>query len=372
MSSRLCSLKGINMCSLANLIKIVGIFVPSSALIVCTGSLDGGTNSPASGCASPPLRAVQESLTGGWKVIAAGDFNLDGRADVLWNNPGNNTMAVWLMSGTQLLTPGPVIPGPSGDGWSLLTPADFNADGMADVPWSNSGDGTMDTWLMAGTKLLLPGPVVPGPSGDGWSAVTAADFNFDGMADMLWYNAGKHRMAVWLMAGTKLLLPGPELPAPDGEGWSVVTAADFNLDGMADVLWNNPGTNQIAVWPMRGAQLLTPGPVIPGPSGAGWSAVTAADFNTDGMADVLWNNSVNRSTAVWLMSGTQLLTPGPEIPGPIGAGWSVAYGADFNFDGMADMLWQSADENRMAVWLMSGTQLLLPGPAIPGPADVGP
>jgi nitrous oxidase accessory protein NosD len=361
------------MCSLASLIKIVGILAPSSALIVCTGNLDGGTNGPASGRASPPLGAAKERLTGGgWKVIGAGDFNYDGMADVLWNDPGKNTMAVWLMRGTQLLTPGPVIPGPSGAGWSALTPADFNADGMADVPWSNSGEGTMATWLMAGTKLLLPGAVIPGPSGDGWSAVTAADFNFDGSADMLWHNAGKHTTAVWLMAGSKLLLPGPTLPAPSGDGWIVVTAADFNFDGMADVLWNNPGTNQMAVWLMRGTQLLLPGPVIPGPSGADWSAVAGADFNYDGMADVLWSNSGSGSMAVWLMRGTQLLMPGPEIPGPSGAGWSVVYDADFNFDGMADVIWQNTDTNRMAVWLMNGTQLLLPGPEIPGPADAGP
>jgi hypothetical protein len=72
------------------------------------------------------------------------------------------------------------------------------------------------------------------------------------------------------------------------------------------------------------------------------------------------------------MNATQVLTAGPEIPGPIGAGWSVAYAADFNFDGMADAIWQNPTPLRMAVWLMSATHLLLPGPEIPGPADLGP
>jgi nitrous oxidase accessory protein NosD len=214
--------------------------------------------------------------------------------------------------------------------------------------------------------------VIPGPIGAGWSDVKAADFNADGSADMLWYNADNHAMAVWTMAGSHLLLPGPVLPTPLGDGWTVVTGADFNFDGMADVLWHNPSTNSMAVWLMSGTHLLLPGPVIPGPLGDGWTVVTGTDFNADGMADVIWSNPGSGSMAVWLMSGTQLLLPGPVIPGPIGAGWSVAYAADFNADGMSDAIWQNTTTNRMAVWLMGGTNLLLPGPEIPGPADIGP
>ena len=85
------------MSSLVNLIKIVGILVPGSALIVCTGNLDGTANDPPSGRPLSPLGTAKESLTeGGWKVVASGDINFDGMADVLWNNPGKNTAAVWL------------------------------------------------------------------------------------------------------------------------------------------------------------------------------------------------------------------------------------------------------------------------------------
>ena len=41
---------------------------------------------------------------------------------------------------------------------------------------------------------------------------------------------------------------GPEIPGPSSEHWLAVPideeAADFNLDGMADVLWLNPQTNR--------------------------------------------------------------------------------------------------------------------------------
>ena len=48
--------------------------------------------------------------------------------------------------------------------------------------------------------------------------VIAADFNADGMADVLWYNEGTRAITVWLMAGNDLLLAGPEIPALPGDG----------------------------------------------------------------------------------------------------------------------------------------------------------
>ncbi|MEO5729439.1 MAG: VCBS repeat-containing protein [Byssovorax sp.] len=361
------------MCSLSNLLEIAGVLAAGSALVACTGDMDGGAGGPAPGPAPPSLGVAKERLTtSDWRISGDGDFNFDGMGDVLWNNSVKNTMAVWAMSGTHLLSPGPVIPGPIGPGWRTLRSADFNADRMIDVPWSNSDASTMAVWLMSGTHLLSPGPVIPGPIGAGWNAVVAADFNSDGSADMLWYNAEKSAMAVWLMDGDHLLLPGPVQPTPLGAGWAVTTASDFNLDGMADILWYNSSMKSMAVWLMSGTHLLLPGPVIPGPLGAGWVPASTADFNVDGMSDVIWRNPGNGSMAVWLMDGTQLLLPGPEIPGPLGAGWIVAVGGDVNFDGMADGFWYNNQTNRMAVWLMSGTQLLLPGPEVPGPPDLGP
>lgn len=342
------------------------------AATLALGACAPGDDSAARPSETPPGAAQQRDTYAGWKVIGSGDFNLDGQADVLWNEPTRNAVAVWLMHGTHLLAPGPVLPGPAGDGWSPLTPADFNFDGLNDVPWSDSKDGSMAVWLTEGTHLLAAGPVIPGPLGSGWSAATAADFNSDGAADMVWYNSAAHEMAIWLMSGTHLLAPGPTLPAPADDGWVVVTAADFNLDGQADVLWNNPTTNTMAVWLMRGTHLLAAGPEIPGPAGPGWTAITAADFNFDGMNDVIWSNSARGSMAVWLMTGSHVLAAGAEIPGPAGPGWSVAYAGDFNFDGMADAIWQNTAAPRLAIWLMSGTHLLAAGPEIPGPAPLGP
>ncbi|WP_437667722.1 FG-GAP repeat domain-containing protein [Sorangium sp. So ce1182] len=314
-----------------------------------------------------PGVAGQRASDGAWRVLQS-DFNADGMADVLWVNTTTGSLTVWLMDGTQVLWPGPEIPGLSGSGWRPIKPGDMNGDGLADVIWANSERGSLAVWLMNGTQLLASGPELPGPSGGGWNAITVSDFNRDGLPDVPWYNSGRNSIAVWLMDGTQVLWPGPELPGPSGGGWEATATGDFNSDRMADVLWINSGESFMTVWLMNGTQLLAPGPELPGPSGGGWKQATAAgDFNFDRMADVLWINSGESSMAVWLMNGTQLLAPGPELPGPSGGGWSPATAGDFNFDGMVDVVWYNPGKHAIAVWLMEGSQVLFRGPEIPGP-----
>ncbi|WP_433934452.1 FG-GAP repeat domain-containing protein [Sorangium cellulosum] len=316
--------------------------------------------------------AVPRANDAGWKVMQGADFNLDGMADVLWNHAEHNLIAVWLMDGGRLLAPGPVIAGPVGDGWVAASAADFNHDGMADVLWNNPELNLMAIWLMEGSRLLAPGPLIPGPIGDGWVAVqNLFDLNRDNMADVVWNNPDQNLMAVWLMEGTRLLAPGPFIPGPPGDGWKAVAVGDTNFDAMGDVVWNNPEQNLMAVWLMEGSQLLAPGPVIPGPIGDGWIVVTANDVSGDGEADVLWTNGERGLMAIWLMDGSRLLAPGPVIPGPLGEGWVVRTAGDANFDSMADAMWQADGTNLMAIWLMEGSRLLAPGPVIPGPGGGG-
>ncbi len=193
------------------------------------------------------------------------------------------------------------------------------------------------------------------------------DFDGDGMGDILWYDESQHRIAVWLERGTGIFEPGPELPGPPGDGWTVPTIGDFDGDGMGDILWFNTRTHRIAVWLMAGADLLAPGPEIDGPIGPDWLAITGADFNHDGMTDVIWNDPTENRMAVWLMAGTGVLEAGPEIAGPAGAGWSIGSAGDTDGDGLADAVWENVGAHLLAVWTMNGTHVREAGPPLPGP-----
>ena len=42
-----------------------------------------------------------------WRIAGVGDFNADGKADIVWRH-NSGSVAIWLMNGTQVVT-GPVI-----------------------------------------------------------------------------------------------------------------------------------------------------------------------------------------------------------------------------------------------------------------------
>jgi hypothetical protein len=157
------------------------------------------------------------------------------------------------------------LPDQPGSQWTVVTLADFNADGMQDVLWFDTTTGRISVWLMRGTDVLETGAPIAAPAGDGWVALNAADFNFDGMADVLWGNATTNCMAVWLMHSTCLLQAGAEFSVPEGTGWVAASAGDTNGDGMADVVWQNPVTQRMAVWLMHGTQVLERGAELPIP-----------------------------------------------------------------------------------------------------------
>ena len=72
----------------------------------------------------------------GWHVKRSGDFNGDGKSDILWQND-DGTAAIWLMNGTSLVGGSRCRPNP-GPTWHVKDAGDFNGDGKADILWQNA------------------------------------------------------------------------------------------------------------------------------------------------------------------------------------------------------------------------------------------
>ena len=113
--------------------------------------------------AKPTSEALGRRQSGAELVrFRSGDFNGDGKSDILWLNT-NGQAAIWLMNGTTPTTEALVgAPGPS---WHVVGTGDFNGDGKSDILWRNT-NGQAAVWLMNGTtpttEALLAGN--PGPS----------------------------------------------------------------------------------------------------------------------------------------------------------------------------------------------------------------
>jgi hypothetical protein len=183
-------------------------------------------------------------------LAGSGDFDGDGQADILWRNPFNGCIGMWLMKGITGRKDYGAVGTDLGFEWTLAATGDFNGDGKSDIVWRHSETGATIVWFMDGRTKAGEGALDTEPD-LAWTIVATADFNGDGKPDILWRHSLTGANRVWFMDG--LLRTG--VAALDTEAdlaWTVVGTGDFNGDGHPDILWRHSGTGDASVWYMNG------------------------------------------------------------------------------------------------------------------------
>ena len=101
-----------------------------------------------------------------WSIAGIGDFSGDGKSDILWRN-ANGSLIEWTMNGSQITSSQAVTLGGAaatpGTSWSIAGIGDFNGDGKADMLWRNT-NGTLIDWTMNGSQITSAQQVTFGGS----------------------------------------------------------------------------------------------------------------------------------------------------------------------------------------------------------------
>jgi VCBS repeat-containing protein len=239
------------------------------------------------------------SIPTSWTVEGIGDFNGDGRDDVLWRNTSGLTVD-WLGQANGGLSDNyanSVLNVPTN--WQVQGIGDFNGDGRDDVLWRDN-NGTTVHWLgqanggfadnYANSCLSVP---------TSWQVAGVGDFNSDGRDDILWRNTDGLTVD-WLgqangsfsdnYANSLVNIP---------TSWQIEGVGDFNGDGRDDILWRDTGGTTVT-WLGQAnggfadnyANSVASVPVA-------WQIVSIGDFNGDGRDDILWRHT-NGTVTDWL------------------------------------------------------------------------
>jgi Bacterial pre-peptidase C-terminal domain/FG-GAP-like repeat len=195
------------------------IWQNQTAAIVVVWRMDGATVTNASSLA----------FGASYKLNAVADFDQDGKADIYWREGTSGQSVYWYLdvnaAGATIIKPGAQVGLSVPMYFDLEGVGDFNGDGKTDMLWRNNTPGYTGSnvvmWLMNGTNYITGGAdyitlngsalgnlrladyqmVGMRTQGTEKSAAVLRDWNGDGKADIVWRSLASGDVILWRMNG---------------------------------------------------------------------------------------------------------------------------------------------------------------------------
>ncbi|HEU0284855.1 MAG TPA: FG-GAP-like repeat-containing protein [Sphingomicrobium sp.] len=313
----------------------VTLGTPVSGTITASAAASGGVQLVISTTTAPPAGDARN------------DFNGDGRSDVLWRHD-DGTITNWLgqasggfadnsVNGSTTV---PTI-------WQIEGTGDFNGDGRVDILWRHA-NGTITNWLGQANgghvNNAVSGTTVP----TAWHIQGIGDFNGDGRDDILWRH-DDGTITNWLGQANGSFVNNPNAATSVPTQWHIIGTGDFNGDGRDDILWRHvDGTITNWLGQANGGFVNNPNAATSVPTQ--WHIEGIGDFNGDGRDDILWRHD-NGVITNWLGQANGGITDNSvNASTSVLLSWQIDGIGDFNGDGRDDILWRNAD-GTLTNWL---------------------
>jgi subtilisin family serine protease len=167
-------------------------------------------------------------------LALSGDFNGDGKDDLLWYETWTGLAKVFLSDGNYLSYSDSLTLKGFGQP-DLALSGDFNGDGKDDLLWYETWTTNAKVFLSDGNYLSYSDSLTLKGFGQPDLALSG-DFNGDGKDDLLWYETWTGVAKVFLSDGNYLSYSDSLTLKGFGQP-DLALSGDFNGDGMDDVMW---------------------------------------------------------------------------------------------------------------------------------------
>ena len=288
--------------------------------------------------------------------------DLDGSSsnDLIFTSGSQNRLSVVRENGAAGWLPRQTYTVPGAAAFAI---ADFNGDTLPDLAVLGSAPGdmvfTVYFLINTGTGDFYPAPTIP--LGVVASDLAAADLNADGLADLIYTDLNTGTLVVRYNQGGLSFGGGPALAA--GAFPDHIVVADFNHDTRPDLACANFSANSLSVFINDGLGGFSARPALA--TGAAPTALAAGDLNGDGQADLVVANQWAGNVQVFRGTGDGLFASPQTYPilrfGSPAAPLNVAL-ADFDRDGALDFVVTASmfggfSEDFASIYFNSGTGL---------------
>ncbi len=285
-------------------------------------------------------------------AVITGDFNRDGKPDIVVSNSGSSSISVFLGVGNGSFRSRRDFV--AGSRPQALASGDFNGDGKLDLAVVDGRANAVMILFGNGDGTFLP---AISTSVAGATALAVADFDGDGKLDLAVSSASSNSVQILSGRGNGLFLVTRSVSV--GINPVALTLGDFNSDGRIDIAVANGGSPFVSILLGDGRGNFQRSSDVN--TGSALVSIAANDFNNDGRADLAVLASSGSASPVVILLGHGDATFDQAQRFPVGGsplsyplsvgsvpGGLIAIG-DLNSDGVPDLAVALGGNNGVSV-----------------------
>jgi hypothetical protein len=266
-------------------------------------------------------------------AIVAGDWDNDTDQDLAVANFGSASVTILRNTGSGNFVQPASSPESVGGGPDELVADDLDGDLDLDLAVANSSTGNVTILFSLGGGDFHEPASSPEPSGGGPRGIAAGDLDADGDADLAVANQLDDSVAILRNDGFGDFRRPVTSPEATGDGPQSLVVTNLDLDPDLDIATANAGSTQdLTILRNNGSANFFEATSSPEPLGQTPVAVGAADFDLDGDADLAAPMFMVDQIAILRNNGKANFTQPTTSPESTGDApfWPVA--ADFDGD----------------------------------------